>query len=213
VDCVSLTYLCWAPLLILCPIDATALRRAYELIKSANLGKSELDPTESFSPDLFVLCAEQALKVKPLSDWLSLAHNEPVPTFTSLGVNGTGLGWMGHLMSVVSIEMTKLASPVTQSAFILGIFLPLPGFNLLQMKEPEISEDCIQMYFKVKAPITQFLGRAHLCRAQLCAPQSEENVVRLPLSTSHPTSRDGSKAGLREALKQNGTEEPESPSQ
>ncbi|EDL17863.1 mCG128871, isoform CRA_b [Mus musculus] len=86
--------------------DATALRRAYELIKSANLGKSELDPTESFSPDLFVLCAEQALK----------------------------------------------------------------------MKEPEISEDCIQMYFKVKAPITQFLGRAHLCRAQLCAPQSEENV-------------------------------------
>lgn len=58
------TYLCWAPLLILCLIDATALRRAYELIKSANLGKSELDPTESFSPDLFVLCAEQALKVK-----------------------------------------------------------------------------------------------------------------------------------------------------
>ncbi|XP_031244561.1 cilia- and flagella-associated protein 46 isoform X3 [Mastomys coucha] len=86
--------------------DATALRRAYELIKSANLGKSELDPTESFSPDLFVLCAEQALK----------------------------------------------------------------------MKEPEMSEDCIQMYFKVKAPVTQFLGRAHLCRAQLYAPQSEENV-------------------------------------
>lgn len=86
--------------------DATALRRAYELIKSANLGKSELDPTESFSPELFVLCAEQALK----------------------------------------------------------------------MKEPEMSEDCIQMYFKVKAPVTQFLGRAHLCRAQLCAPQSEENV-------------------------------------
>ncbi|GAB1292843.1 Cilia and flagella-associated protein 46 [Apodemus speciosus] len=86
--------------------DAAALRKAYELIKSANLGKSELDPTESFSPDLFVLCAEQALK----------------------------------------------------------------------MKEPEMSEDCIQMYFKVKAPVTQFLGRAHLCRAQLCAPQSEENV-------------------------------------
>ncbi|XP_052029594.1 cilia- and flagella-associated protein 46 [Apodemus sylvaticus] len=86
--------------------DAAALRKAYELIKSANLGKSELDPTESFSPDLFVLCAEQALK----------------------------------------------------------------------MKEPGMSEDCIQMYFKVKAPVTQFLGRAHLCRAQLCAPQSEENV-------------------------------------
>lgn len=66
VDCISLD----TPILgpcgdSLCPIDAAALRKAYELIKSANLGKSELDPTESFSPDLFVLCAEQALKVKP----------------------------------------------------------------------------------------------------------------------------------------------------
>uniref|UniRef100_A0A8C5L4K0 Cilia and flagella associated protein 46 n=1 Tax=Jaculus jaculus TaxID=51337 RepID=A0A8C5L4K0_JACJA len=86
--------------------DAAALQRAYELIKSANLGKSEFDPTESFSPDLFVLCAEQALK----------------------------------------------------------------------MGQPNVSEDCIQMYFKVKGPVTQFLGRAHLCRAQLCAPQSEKNV-------------------------------------
>uniref|UniRef100_A0A2K6UE75 Cilia and flagella associated protein 46 n=1 Tax=Saimiri boliviensis boliviensis TaxID=39432 RepID=A0A2K6UE75_SAIBB len=80
--------------------------RAYELIKSANLGKSEFDPSESFSPDLFVLCAEQALK----------------------------------------------------------------------MGQPEVSRDCIQMYFKVKAPVTQFLGRAHLCRAQLCAPKSAENL-------------------------------------
>ncbi|XP_058291851.1 cilia- and flagella-associated protein 46 isoform X3 [Hylobates moloch] len=86
--------------------DAASLKKAYELIKSANLGKSELDPSESFSPDLFVLCAEQALK----------------------------------------------------------------------MQQPEMSEDCIQMYFKVKAPITQFLGRAHLCRAQMCAPKSAENL-------------------------------------
>ncbi|KAF6107967.1 cilia and flagella associated protein 46 [Phyllostomus discolor] len=86
--------------------DAAALRRAYELIKSANLGKSEFDPSESFSPDLFVLCAEQALK----------------------------------------------------------------------MGQPEVSEDCIQMYFKVKGPVTQFLGRAHLCRAQLCAPKSTDNL-------------------------------------
>uniref|UniRef100_G1LVL0 Cilia- and flagella-associated protein 46 n=2 Tax=Ailuropoda melanoleuca TaxID=9646 RepID=G1LVL0_AILME len=86
--------------------DDASLRRAYELIKSANLGKSEFDPMESFSPDLFVLCAEQALK-------------------------------MGH---------------------------------------PEMSDDCIQMYFKVKGPVTQFLGRAHLCRAQLCAPKSAENL-------------------------------------
>ncbi|XP_070288236.1 cilia- and flagella-associated protein 46 isoform X2 [Myotis yumanensis] len=86
--------------------DATSLKRAYELIKSADLGKSEFDPTESFSPDLLVLCAEQALK----------------------------------------------------------------------MGQPEVSEDCIQMYFKAKGPVTHFLGRAHLCRAQLCAPKSTENL-------------------------------------
>nr|XP_031317921.1 cilia- and flagella-associated protein 46 isoform X2 [Camelus dromedarius] len=86
--------------------DAASLKRAYQLIKSANLGKSEFDPTESFSPDLFVLCAEQALK----------------------------------------------------------------------MGQREVSEDCVQMYFKVKGPVTQFLGRAHLCRAQLCAPTSTENM-------------------------------------
>ncbi|KAM5140139.1 cilia- and flagella-associated protein 46 [Callospermophilus lateralis] len=86
--------------------DQAALQRAYQLIKSANMGKSEFDPSESFSPDLFVLCAEQALK----------------------------------------------------------------------MGQPEMSEDCIQMYFKVKGPVTQFLGRAHLCRAQLCAPKSSDNL-------------------------------------
>ncbi|XP_040342798.1 cilia- and flagella-associated protein 46 isoform X7 [Herpailurus yagouaroundi] len=86
--------------------DAASLQRAYQLIKSANLGKSEFDPSESFSPDLFVLCAEQALK----------------------------------------------------------------------MGQPDVSEDCIQMYFKAKGPVTQFLGRAHLCRAQLCAPKSTENL-------------------------------------
>uniref|UniRef100_A0A8C3X419 Cilia and flagella associated protein 46 n=1 Tax=Catagonus wagneri TaxID=51154 RepID=A0A8C3X419_9CETA len=86
--------------------DVASLKRAYQLIKSANLGKSDFDPAESFSPDLLVLCAEQALK----------------------------------------------------------------------MGQPELSEDCIQMYFKVKGPVTQFLGRAHLCRAQLCAPKSAENM-------------------------------------
>ncbi|XP_012590268.1 PREDICTED: cilia- and flagella-associated protein 46 [Condylura cristata] len=86
--------------------DEAALRRAYELIKAANLGKSELDPVESFSPHLFVLCAEQALKVG----------------------------------------------------------------------QPQVSEDCLQMYFKVKGPVTQFLGRAHLCSAQLCAPKSTDDL-------------------------------------
>ncbi|VCW67903.1 unnamed protein product [Gulo gulo] len=46
----------------------------------------------------------------------------------------------------------------------------------LKMGHPEMSNDCLQMYFKVKGPVTQFLGRAHLCRAQLCAPKSTENL-------------------------------------
>lgn len=112
-DCVSPTHPCRVPLLILCPTDAAALRRAYELIKSANLGKSEFDPSESFSPDLFVLCAEQALKVEPRV-WLALAHNKPAH-LTFWGVNGTeeggwdtdescGYGDDQALLSLVSIS-------------------------------------------------------------------------------------------------------------
>ncbi|XP_049646414.1 cilia- and flagella-associated protein 46-like [Suncus etruscus] len=86
--------------------DVSALQRAYNLLKSSNMGKSELDPTESFSPELLVLCAEQALK----------------------------------------------------------------------MGQPELSQDCIRMYFKVKGPVTQFLGRAHLCWAQLSAPKDTEDL-------------------------------------
>lgn len=56
----------------------------------------------------------------------------------------------------------------------------LSGHVLPQMGQREVSEDCIQMYFKVKGPVTQFLGRAHLCRAQLCAPQAEDNLVSAP---------------------------------
>lgn len=105
-DCVSLTHPCRAPLLILCPTDAAALQRAYELIKSANLGKSEFDPSESFSPDLFVLCAEQALKVEPRA-WLALAHNEPAPA-SHFGVLMAQKRVGGIPMSVVGMGMTKL---------------------------------------------------------------------------------------------------------
>lgn len=49
-----------------------------------------------------------------------------------------------------------------------------------------MSDDCVQMYFKVKGPVTQFLGRAHLCRAQLCAPKSAENLVRGKASRAQP---------------------------
>uniref|UniRef100_A0A8C6YG84 Uncharacterized protein n=1 Tax=Naja naja TaxID=35670 RepID=A0A8C6YG84_NAJNA len=41
---------------------------------------------------------------------------------------------------------------------------------------PEISHDCLQMYFKGKAPVNQFLGRAYLCQSQLYTPVSTDNL-------------------------------------
>ncbi|NXX47739.1 CFA46 protein, partial [Tricholaema leucomelas] len=86
--------------------DAEALENAYELIKSASQGKSVLDSSDSFSTDLYVLCAEQALQ-------------------------------LGYL---------------------------------------EMSRDCLQMYFKEKFPVNQFLGRAYLCQGQLHTPLSTDNL-------------------------------------
>ena len=126
------------------------------MIKSANLGKSEFDPTESFSPDLFVLCAEQALKVISPRTPRDAASGDPdLRVFTVIGKRGPWWVVQGLLASQ-----------------------PLGVSVLTQMGQREVSEDCIQMYFKVKGPVTQFLGRAHLCRAQLCAPKSTENLVR-----------------------------------
>ncbi|XP_025029883.1 cilia- and flagella-associated protein 46, partial [Python bivittatus] len=86
--------------------NVDALKSTYKLIKSAHDGKSALDSLESFSFDLYVLCAEQAY----------------------------------------------------------------------QMGFPEISHDCLQMYFKGKAPVNQFLGRAYLCQSQLHTPVSTDNL-------------------------------------
>ncbi|KAI4530356.1 hypothetical protein MG293_019245 [Ovis ammon polii] len=78
-------------------LHADSLKRAYQLIKSANLGKSEFDPTESFSPDLFVLCAEQALKeefencVTQYMKAISFAKGEPRYYF--LVYNASVLYW------------------------------------------------------------------------------------------------------------------------
>nr|XP_042712700.1 cilia- and flagella-associated protein 46 isoform X3 [Chrysemys picta bellii] len=88
--------------------DIQALKKTYELIKSANQGKSALDSSESFSSDLYVLCAEQAL----------------------------------------------------------------------QLEYPEISSDCLQMYFKGRHPVTQFMGRAYLCQGQLYTPLSTDNLEK-----------------------------------
>ncbi|XP_044516240.1 cilia- and flagella-associated protein 46 [Gracilinanus agilis] len=86
--------------------DVEALKKAYELIKAAIEGQCALDSSESFSPELAVLCAEQAL----------------------------------------------------------------------QMKFPEITEDCVNLYFKRKPPTSQFKGRAYLCQAQLYVPESMEQM-------------------------------------
>ncbi|XP_053164122.1 cilia- and flagella-associated protein 46 isoform X2 [Hemicordylus capensis] len=86
--------------------DVEALKVTYKLIKSADEGKSALDSSESFSFDLYVLCAEQAHKM---------------------------------------------------------------GF-------PEMSKDCLQMYFKGKPPVNQFVGRAYLCRSLLYTPVSTDNL-------------------------------------
>ncbi|XP_064922681.1 cilia- and flagella-associated protein 46 isoform X3 [Columba livia] len=45
-----------------CRRDVQALEDAYELIKSATQGQSVLDPSDNFSTDLYVLCAEQAFE-------------------------------------------------------------------------------------------------------------------------------------------------------
>ncbi|XP_048363031.1 LOW QUALITY PROTEIN: cilia- and flagella-associated protein 46 [Sphaerodactylus townsendi] len=86
--------------------DIEALQESYELIKSADEGKSVLDSSESFCSDLYVLCAEQALQ-------------------------------MGFL---------------------------------------EMSSQCLQMFFKGRPPVNQFLGRAYLCQSQLYTPVTTDNL-------------------------------------
>lgn len=64
------------------------------MIKSANLGKSEFDPTESFSPDLFVLCAEQALKViSPRAPREAASGDPDLLVYTGIGKQGAPGGW------------------------------------------------------------------------------------------------------------------------
>ncbi|XP_031805262.1 cilia- and flagella-associated protein 46 [Sarcophilus harrisii] len=86
--------------------DVEALKKAYQLIKGASEGQCALDSSESFSLELAVLCAEQAL----------------------------------------------------------------------QMRLPEITEDCVNLYFKGRPLPSQFRGRAYLCQAQLYNPESMEKL-------------------------------------
>ncbi|XP_032047141.1 cilia- and flagella-associated protein 46 [Aythya fuligula] len=40
----------------------------------------------------------------------------------------------------------------------------------------QISSDCLQMYFKGRFPVNQFIGRAYLCQGQLHTPLSTDNL-------------------------------------
>nr|XP_009929955.1 PREDICTED: tetratricopeptide repeat protein 40 [Opisthocomus hoazin] len=46
----------------------------------------------------------------------------------------------------------------------------------LQLGCLEMSSDCLQMYFKGRFPVNQFLGRAYLCQGQLHTPISTDNL-------------------------------------
>ncbi|KAM4636947.1 cilia- and flagella-associated protein 46 [Discoglossus pictus] len=54
----------------------------------------------------------------------------------------------------------------------------------LQLENPAVSQDCLEMYFKSTAPPNQFFGRAYLCKAQLHAPKSDNNVDELEKSVA-----------------------------
>ncbi|XP_075360373.1 cilia- and flagella-associated protein 46 isoform X10 [Mycteria americana] len=45
-----------------------------------------------------------------------------------------------------------------------------------QLGHLEMSSDCLQMYFKGRFPMNQFLGRAYLCQGQLHTPLSTDNL-------------------------------------
>ncbi|XP_069720254.1 cilia- and flagella-associated protein 46 [Phaenicophaeus curvirostris] len=68
--------------------DIQALKNAYELIKSASQGKSAFDSSDSFSTDLYVLCAEQAFQLGYLemsSDCLQMYFKGRYPVNHFLG--------------------------------------------------------------------------------------------------------------------------------
>ncbi|XP_037997464.1 cilia- and flagella-associated protein 46 [Motacilla alba alba] len=77
-------------------------------------------------------------------------------------------------------ELIKLASE-GESAFdstdnISTDLYVLCAEQALQLGYLEISRDCLQMYFKGRLPVNQFLGRAYLCQGQLHAPHSTDNL-------------------------------------
>ncbi|XP_053548919.1 cilia- and flagella-associated protein 46-like [Bombina bombina] len=54
----------------------------------------------------------------------------------------------------------------------------------LQLENVAISKDCLEMYFKSTPPANQFFGRAYLCKGQLHAPKSANDVDELEKSVA-----------------------------
>ncbi|XP_078421329.1 cilia- and flagella-associated protein 46 [Cetorhinus maximus] len=76
-----------------------------------------------------------------------------------------------------SVEMLNASLYI--SAFAVLFFFHIPNDILDLFEHRDISQDCLDMYFKGTLPHNQFLGRAYLCQAQLFAPNSSVNVSDL----------------------------------
>ncbi|XP_064320516.1 cilia- and flagella-associated protein 46 isoform X4 [Phalacrocorax carbo] len=77
-------------------------------------------------------------------------------------------------------ELIKSASqgksaPDTSDNFSTDLYV-LCAEQAFQLGYLEMSSDCLQMYFKGRFPVNQFLGRAYLCQGQLHTPLSTENL-------------------------------------
>ncbi|XP_054238278.1 cilia- and flagella-associated protein 46 [Indicator indicator] len=73
-------------------------------------------------------------------------------------------------------ELIKSASQEKSSDNLSTDLYVLCAEQGLQLGYLEISSDCLQMYFKGKFPVNQFLGRAYLCQGQLHTPLSTDNL-------------------------------------
>ncbi|XP_048465131.1 cilia- and flagella-associated protein 46 [Rhincodon typus] len=79
------------------------------------------------------------------------------------------------LIKVATEERPTLAGVQTVSPDLYVLCAELA----LQFEQRDISQDCLDMYFKGTLPHNQFLGRAYLCQAELYAPKSSAHVSEL----------------------------------
>ncbi|NXU56429.1 CFA46 protein, partial [Turnix velox] len=77
-------------------------------------------------------------------------------------------------------ELIKSASPGKSALdssdnFSTDLYV-LCAEQAFQLGYPEMSSDCLQLYFEGRFPVNQFLGRAYLCQGQLHTPLSTDNL-------------------------------------